>query len=183
MDDITLQIQRVLDGDVDAFGSIVRHYQSRLFAFLGRMGLSQGHCEDIAQDTFVRAMRHLHRFDQRRATFTTWLFTIARNLALSHIEREARRPTSADPELSTLIDPGASPLQMAEHSELLAQLRCCMSTLEPADRTVLALAYDQGFSSREAAAIAQCSDAAFRTRLHRARSKLKNCLEQADAIE
>ncbi len=183
MQDIALQIQRVLEGDIDAFACIVTLYQTRLFHFLGRMGLSQGQCEDVVQDTFIRAMRHLQRFDQGRASFTTWLFTIARNLALNLIEREARRPVAAAVELTALADPAATPVESAEYDELLAQLRRCLSALDVVDRTVLALAYDNGFSSREAAAIAQCSQAAYRTRLHRARAKLRQCLEHANAIE
>ncbi len=183
MDDIALQIQRVLDGDIEAFAYIVRLYQDRLFHFLSRLGLSQSQCEDTAQEAFVRAMRHLHRFDPSRATFTTWLFTIARNLALTHLKREARAPQQSAAPLESLADSGSAPDTLVEFSQLKAQVQQCLASLSAADRTVLALAYDDAFSNREAATIAQCSEAAYRTRLHRARSKLRHCLEQSDAIK
>jgi RNA polymerase sigma-70 factor (ECF subfamily) len=55
------------------------------------MGLSQAEAEEVAQDTFLRAWQHLDRFDASRAAFSTWIYTIARRLALDLLERAEHR--------------------------------------------------------------------------------------------
>jgi len=77
MDDEQL-VQQVLRGESRAFEVLVLRHQRPLFHYLGRMGLDAAETEDLAQEAFLRAYRHLHRFDPRRARFSTWLFTIAR---------------------------------------------------------------------------------------------------------
>jgi signal peptidase I len=76
--DLTDVLQRVLSGDRRAYAEIVARYEKPLFGFFGRMGLPQARAEDIAQETFLRAWMHLGDFDPGRASFTTWLYTIAR---------------------------------------------------------------------------------------------------------
>ena len=78
--DIPHVIKRVRDGDRSAFAELVAHYQRPLFGYLGRMGQSQAAAEDLAQETFLRAWTSLGSYDPARAAFSTWLFTIARNL-------------------------------------------------------------------------------------------------------
>jgi RNA polymerase sigma-70 factor, ECF subfamily len=83
--DLTQLLRASLAGDSTSFGGIVRRYQQPLFGFLGRMGLPQALAEDIAQEAFLRAWRNLANFDTNRAQFSTWLFAIARNLALNEL--------------------------------------------------------------------------------------------------
>ena len=89
--DLTDVLRRVLSGDTQAYAEIVARYERPLFGFLGRMGLPQARAEDVAQETFLRAWQHLGSFDPRRASFTTWLYTIARRLALNEAARTAAR--------------------------------------------------------------------------------------------
>ena len=77
MDELQL-IEQVKQGDTRAFEGLVRRYQRPLFHYLGRMGLTTAETEELAQETFLRAFRHLKAFEPNRARFSTWLFTIAR---------------------------------------------------------------------------------------------------------
>ena len=78
-------------GDRSAYAALIRLYQGPLFGFLGRMGFSQALAEEIAQEAFLRAWQNFHQFDPSRAQFVTWLFAIARNLALTELSSPARR--------------------------------------------------------------------------------------------
>lgn len=66
---------------------LVRHYQRPLFAYLGRMGIRQANAEAIAQETFLRAWKHMDHYEPSKAPISTWLFSIARNLTLNHLKK------------------------------------------------------------------------------------------------
>ena len=72
-----------LGGDPVAFGALVTRYQDSLFGFLGRMGFEQSVCEDLAQEAFLRVWKNRDKYNADKASVSTWLFTIARNLALT----------------------------------------------------------------------------------------------------
>ena len=82
---ITEILRQINAGDSHAFAAVVTHYQRPLFGFMGRMGLSQDLAEEIAQETFLRAWRNLGQYDPRRGQFSTWLYTIAKNLTLNEL--------------------------------------------------------------------------------------------------
>src|SRR5450631_3877590 len=88
--EITEILRKIHAGDRQAFAEVVKSYQRLLFGFLGRMGLSQAQAEDLAQETFVRAWQSLGSYRPELGKFSTWLFTIARNLALTELGRAYR---------------------------------------------------------------------------------------------
>jgi RNA polymerase sigma-70 factor (ECF subfamily) len=171
-------VRRVAAGDASAFGEIVRHYQRPVFGFLGRMGLTQVQAEDVAQETFLRAWRSLGSFDSGRAGFSTWLFTIARNAALNeHARVHTRRETAVqdtDVEIAVCERPG--PVETLEASRRTTWLQAALRRLQPADRTLLALVYTRELQLDAIARIEGCTEAAIKTRLHRARRNLERLL-------
>ena len=84
-------VQRFLDGDDRAFTELVRRYETRLLAFVQRTIGDQARAEDLVQEAFVRVFRHLHRFDQSRK-FSSWIYTIAGNLAKNELRNRSRNP-------------------------------------------------------------------------------------------
>jgi len=170
--DLTDVLQRVLAGDRRAYAEVVSHYERSLFGFLGKMGLSQMQSEDIAQETFLRAWTHLADFDSCRAGFSTWLFTIARRLALNELGRAGSRQEQTLPDHD---QPGESlePSAMLMLTEKQQQLRQALLTLNESDRTTLALACIREMSLADIASIEGSSVGAIKTRLHRARSRLR----------
>ena len=89
--DITAVIERIRAGERSAFAELLHRFQRPLFGFLGRMGLAQGPAEEVAQETFLRAWRSLGDYDPQRGEFSTWLFTLARNLAINELTRASHR--------------------------------------------------------------------------------------------
>jgi RNA polymerase sigma-70 factor, ECF subfamily len=89
MDDEFL-IKQTLAGNSQAFRLVVLRYQRPLFRFLGLLGFRGAPAEDLAQEAFLRAFKALHDFDPGRAAFSSWLFTIAKRLAIGEW-RQAQR--------------------------------------------------------------------------------------------
>ncbi len=84
-------VQRHLASDPQAFGALVDRYQSRLLNFVNRTIGDRERAEDLVQEVFIRVFRHLHRFDQTKK-FSTWIYTIASNLAKNELRNRSRNP-------------------------------------------------------------------------------------------
>ncbi len=166
-------IEKILRGDRRAFAEVVGRFQKPLFGFLGRMGLSQAVSEEIAQETFVRAWVNLGQYDPAIAMFSTWIFTIARNLALNELGKAARRPEISGESLPE------HPCE-AHPAESMNRLQQALLKLDPSDRSILALAYVEGMAQSEIAQMEGCSKGAVKVRIHRAKQKLKAFLEKDD---
>jgi len=183
VDKQTISIQQ---GDKTAFAALVGRFQKPLFSYLGKMTLPQAIAEEIAQETFIRAWQAKATFDPKKASVSTWLFTIARRLALNELDRASRRfevssLTSAvlesDPIVKEYEDhQHLSPQEALQQSELKQALWQALTTLPPHDRSLLALAY---LKDLELAAIAEIEGipvGTVKSRLHRIRQQLKSTL-------
>ena len=171
-------ISETAKGDQRAFGRIVVAHQDRVFAYLGRMGLDSATAEDIAQETFLRVWRHAGKYNPRLGSLTTWILTIARNLALTSLSLPARRaetPVSAE----TLDIASDAPLPDEQQVTLQRQrqLQAALLRLSAADRSLLSSSYIDELDLAAIAGIEGCSVGAAKVRLHRARQRLRQILE------
>ncbi|MBX2839689.1 MAG: sigma-70 family RNA polymerase sigma factor [Gammaproteobacteria bacterium] len=173
------------DSDIQAdnpqhFESLVKRHQSSVFAFLGRMGFSQSQAEDIAQEAFLKAWRALKSYSADRAAFSTWLFTIVRNTALSEIAKNRRRPLRYDTDTVEQVCEETESADAVEQHQLRTRLQHSLNALSVDDRDVLALAYSQELNSTEAASVLGCAPGTYRTRLTRAKQRLRKIWEAND---
>ena len=175
MDDEQL-IQQVLRGETQAFDALVQRHQHALFFYLGRMGLCQAEAEDLAQEAFLRAYRYLHRYDPARARFSTWLFTIARRLAANLKASSRYRLTDSMEALGEPVQSDAPGLEPRLRDRLDRALR----QLPLKFRSPLALAYLGDLSIEDIAAVEACAPGTVKSRIHRAKQRLKR--ELADLI-
>jgi len=177
-------------GDKTAFAALIGRYQKPLFSYLGKMTLPQAIAEEIAQETFIRAWQARETFDLEQSSISTWLFTIARRLALNELDRAARRfevsgTTTTDLGAQETVSEFAhadqsSPQDLLHQAELRQALRQALATLSLHDRSLLALAY---LKELEFAAIAEIEGipvGTVKSRLHRIRQQLKNKLNGED---
>lgn len=174
-------VARVLDGDRQAFAGLVLGFERPLFGFLGRMGLDQAHAEEVAQETFLRAWQHLAEYRAARGAFSTWLFTIARRLAVNELTRASsryERPFDAADDVPACELPGPSDALI--EAEKITRLRAALLALPLPDRSVLALAYVRQLDLEAISRIEHCSSGSVKTRLHRARQRLRQFLEASD---
>ena len=169
-------LRRIAAGEQQAFAELIDLYKRPLFGFLGRMGMAQAQAEDIAQETFLRAWTHLHSFKQERSQFGTWLFTIARNLACDALQASARGREIQDEEIVEQACKQPGPAQTLDRAQQHALLQSALRQLPMADRSALALVYVHELALAGVARIEGASVAAIKTRLHRAREKLRDLL-------
>lgn len=180
--DINDILHKIRTGDRQAFAAVVHQYQRPLFGFLGNMGLSSQQVEELAQETFLRAWNSIGQYNPGLAMFSTWLYTIARNLALNEMGRIANRLETPETE-ETPNHPcdRPQPPEVLERLQRRQILHIALRRLPVADRVVLALAYLQEMDMTEIARIENCTVGAIRTRLHRARGRFSKLLENEDA--
>lgn len=168
-------VQRARHGDMAAFGELVMRHADRLFASLRRFGLDDAEAQEVAQETFLRAWRGLAGFEGR-SSFFTWLYRIGFNEA--H-RRLARRPAAGSVVSSDLhpvgeiADARPGPAARAETAELRAALARALGELPVELRAPVLLRDVEGLSTKQAAAILDLGEAAFKSRLHRGRMALR----------
>ena len=168
-------IARAQAGDVAAFEQLSSAYADRLFMLLLRLLGDRGEAEDVAQEVMLRAWQGIGRFHGRSSYFTC-LYRIAVNEANRALEKRARRPTGipiGERELQLPTSPADDPLRQAEASELRVALGRAIAELPPPLRIAIVLRDVEGLSTQEAAEIAGAGQAAFKSRLHQARLRVR----------
>ena len=168
------RIRAAAGGDTDAFAEIYRQYQHIVYRFACAMTGSEPAAEDITQETFVALFRELHRYDSERASFTTYLYGIVRNLSRERVRRE-RRFLSLDvlgANSARMLDLN-TPNRGLEGAELSVQIKQALRKLPPHYRELIILCDLHGMSYADAGAVTRVSTAAVRSRLHRGRQLLR----------
>jgi len=172
-------VERAAGGDSLAFEELVRRHADRLHAVLRQFGLDESEAQDVAQETFLRAWRALPRFEAR-AQFFTWLYRIGFNEAQ---RRLGRRPTAGTVVSTTqnpvddVADDRPGPATEAQHGELRQALLAAIERLPLDMRAAVVLRDIEGLSTQEAASVLQLKEAAFKSRLHRGRMRVREDVE------
>lgn len=159
--------------NMQEFEARVHQLKAPLFAYLGRLGFDQRVAEDLAQETFLRAWRARAQFNEDKAKYSTWLFRIARNVAIDAMQSRARNLEFANTEHVMNAADLSKASDEAHMSQLQQRLSSALETLSTEDQETIALSGVQQLSNEEAAAIVKCTTATYRTRLSRARARLK----------
>lgn len=163
----------------------MRLHADRVYAVVIRFGAPRGEAEEIVQETFVRVWRAIGRFEGE-SQFFTWLYRIAINETKRHMTRrgaQLERVASDEMALETIGDPAPSPQLHAEHQDLRAALQRAVRALPMDHRIPLVLRDIEGLSTGEAAAVMQLGEAAFKSRLHRARLAVREAMEEYLDVE
>jgi RNA polymerase sigma-70 factor (ECF subfamily) len=167
-------IEAARRGDNAAFDELVSRHMKRAFALAHRLLGHREDAEDLVQDAFVAAIQNIDRFDTRRA-FGPWMMRIVFNRAMNLRKSRARRQTEEIPE--TTAGSGASPLELAERSELAALLETALAKLPERRRWIVEMFEVDGFSGPEIAEILEMPEGTVRWELHQARATLRAVLE------
>ncbi|MGH7768595.1 MAG: RNA polymerase sigma factor [Candidatus Binatia bacterium] len=175
-------IARVVKGEAAAFEKIMRRYNQRVFRAARSVLRNDAEAEDVVQETFVRAYKHLGEFEER-SSLATWLTRIAVNEALSRVRRSrlfgALDSDKDQPEKESSVkstQPG--PEEQASSRELRSVLIAAIDSLPEEMRTVFVLREVEGLSTLDASEALQLSPEAVRVRLHRARLALRSHVEK-----
>lgn len=167
MDEAAL-VRAARNGDREAFMQLVRLHQAGVRAFAHGLLGDRVLAEDIAQEAFLRAWRGLGKL-RGDAAFATWLYTIARRVALDEVRRPAVRTVPVD-EVADLAD------RSAGDPVLRGDLERALRALEPAQREAFLLVAVLGLSYQEVGAMAGCPAGTVASRVFRARTRLATAL-------
>lgn len=170
-------VARVRTGDVASFEHLMRRHNSRVYRTVRAVLRDDGEAEDVMQDAFVRAYEHLNEFEGR-ARFSTWLTRIALHEALARVRRRKRLvPLEAHEEESVMATgPEVGPEQRLSDVEMRSVLEAAVAKLPEDFRTVFVLRAVEGMSGVETAECLGISEETVKTRLHRARGRLRRVL-------
>lgn len=177
--DLMLRVKR---GDREAFDTLMRHWQQPVINFVYRTLPDADEAEDLAQAVFVQLWKTAARYEPS-ARFSTFLFTIARNLCLNELRRRARHP--ADSLDEPRADDESHPFRQiedrrevaaddaAQRAELVGKVQAALDDLPEKQRTALVLCREGELSYEEIAVVLGTSLQATKSLIHRARETLK----------
>ena len=175
-------MMKVKQGDSQAFAELVGKYQQPVMNLVYRMLRDATEAEDVAQNVFVQVHRSAHRY-QVAAKFSTWLFTIARNLCLNELRRRSRHPTESidtphpeqeDHPLHQFEDQRTtSPPDTLLHGELQEKIEQALAELPENQRVAILLCRQDDLSYEEIADVLGCSLSATKSLIHRGRETLR----------
>ena len=162
-------------GDQEAFGQVVKQYAGRAIGAASLLLGSREDALDASQEAFVRAWRHISRFDVQRA-FYPWYGTILRNVCVSRLRRRARRRTVVLPDNPADPSDESNPVLLAERNERRDLLWRAIQALSAPHREIIVLNHFQGLSYKEIAATLTIPIGTVMSRLHNARQALRKKL-------
>lgn len=178
-------VRACLDGDSRAFTELVLRYQTRLLNFIYRSIGDRERAEDLVQEAFIRVYRHLHRFDQSKK-FSTWIYTIASNLAKNELRNRSRNPLVLFQTMKKNWEADHRPLQFEDvHSRpddlfrkrhLRELVEETVAQLPEHHRAVFVLRELEGKSYEEIADITGCNLGTVKSRLNRARNSFASII-------
>jgi RNA polymerase sigma-70 factor (ECF subfamily) len=172
-------VKAFLEGESRAFDELVERYQTRLLNFIYRTTGDRERAEDLVQEVFVRVYRHIHRFD-RSKKFSTWIYTIASNLAKNELRNRSRSPLVLfqtirrnwqDEDRPLQFEAvGSRPDDLFRKRHLRQLVEESVQKLPPHHREVFVLRELEGKSYEEIAEITSCNLGTVKSRLNRARN-------------
>ncbi len=172
-------------GDMEAFDELVRAFQVKIYNLALRMLNNEADASDLTQEIFIRMYRSIAGF-QWKSGFSTWLFALAVNTCRSGIRKigrvSAMEVGRLDQEIPTEdgavrhdpVDSGDHPDRIMERKELALKVKEIISRLDDEFRTVVILRDIEGMAYEEMAQVLECSVGTVKSRLARARMKLKD---------
>ncbi len=183
MDEIAL-IQAARDGDLDSFNRLVLAYQDLVYNQAYRMIGEEESADDATQNTFISAYNHIKSF--RGGSFKAWLLRIVTNACYDELRRRKRRPTiplepmDEDGEevesAKWMVDPIDQPEEQVQQAELQQAIQHCLDNLPSDFRSTVIMVDVQGMDYFEAAAAIGKPIGTIKSRLARARLRLRDCL-------
>jgi RNA polymerase sigma-70 factor (ECF subfamily) len=183
--DVRVMLQVRAD-EPGAFEELVARYQHRLVAIMHHLVGNAEEAEDLAQEVFLRVYRARHKY-RPRSKFSTWLFTIANNLALNSLRARQRKPSvplntrdsgplGARPQEQLVLDDGTGPVQRVQKDELAQRIREALDSLNERQRMAVVLNKFEDMGYAEIAEVMEMSAKAVKSLLSRARMNLREAL-------
>ncbi len=177
-------VERVQKGDKRAFDLLVKKYQHKIIALIGRYVQDPHEMQDVAQEAFIKAYRALDNF-RAESAFYTWMYRIAINTAKNHLVSRGRRPPGSDVEVeeaeifypSAQMRDNASPDANLQRDELEATIYRAIDQLPEDLKAAISLREFDGMSYEDIAEVMQCPVGTVRSRIFRAREAIDKAIQ------
>jgi RNA polymerase sigma-70 factor (ECF subfamily) len=177
-------IDKAKQGDVNAYNTLVLHYQEAIYNYAYYVCSDPDMAADATQNAFISAYKKLHQF--RGGSFKAWLMRIVRNKCLDMLRKRQRHPNPSLDEMTEefesmpiLADDSAGPESQHEQSELMVAVENCLQALPEEQRTTVVLRDVEGFDYEEIGRILAVSLGTVKSRINRARRRLQACLQDS----
>lgn len=181
IDEETL-IARAQKGNIGAYNRLVLHYQDMVYNVAYRIMKDPASADDATQEAFISAYKAIRQF--RGGNFKSWLLRIVTNSCYDELRRRKRRPQSSLDEIteeiespSFMADNSDTPEEMRQRVELVDAVKRCLDELPDEQRVAAVLCDVEGHEYQEIAEIMSISLGTVKSRISRARSKLRECLQ------
>lgn len=181
-------IKQAQNGDVHAYNTLVLHHQDMVYNLAYRIMGEPGAAADATQEAFISAYNSLKRF--RGGSFKSWLLRIVTNACYDELRYRKRRPQSSldeiteENESSALLhsEKSPNPEDHQQKTELVQAIENCLDDLPEDQRTATVLCDVEGYDYSEIAEIMSTSLGTVKSRISRARTKLRDCLQSAGEL-
>lgn len=175
-------LERIREGDDQALSEVIQRYQSQIYRFGMKMCRNHEDAEDVLQETLLAAARTIKGF-RGASSMSTWFYSIARSFCIKKRRKskfapahEASLEQDVARDVRALEDPGRTPEEHAQASQLEQALQGAIESLDPKYREILILRDVEGLTAPEVSEVTGLSIAAVKSRLHRARAQLRDTL-------
>jgi RNA polymerase sigma factor (sigma-70 family) len=180
-DDILYYIDEVLAGNVNAFSYIVDRHKNKVYNLAFRICCNREEAEEIAQDSFMKTYRALGSF-KRKSSFSTWLYRIVYNTAISYVRLKKREVLSLEDfpaDATDFIGTGTSD-EEAENEYRKSLISFAFQKISEEDRSLITLHYYEEMSIEELSDVTGISKSNVKVKLFRARQKMLQIFENAE---
>lgn len=173
-------IQRILNGETTLYEYFLNAYGQQVFTLIVRIVISQEDAEELTQDTFIKAFQHLSSF-KGNSSFSTWIYSIAYNTAISHA-RKKKFDTFAmdDALLANISDQQVDEALNEEGEEQILKLNRAIGQLYSDERALITLFYHEEKPLTEVALILGLTESNAKVKLHRIRKKIYVLMKQEE---
>ncbi len=163
----------VSNGNLDMMSILFDRYHVRIYNFLLKMTRDQDVSQDITQEVFYKALKY--RTSYKKGKFSSWIYTIARNVFSDHYQKKKNKDQRLDDIHYKTVDKQTNTV---DDEEIKEQLHLALMKLSHSDRELIIMNRYQGIKYREIAEIMDSTEGAVKTKVHRAIHKLKECYLQ-----
>ncbi|OEH85935.1 RNA polymerase subunit sigma-24 [Desulfuribacillus stibiiarsenatis] len=175
-------IQLIIEGKHEYYAELIQRHEQKVLIFIHYMlknNAMEGLAEDLCQETFFKAYKSLYSFRDKEATFSTWLYTIARNTVLSELRKSKKNGQYLE---DTNYEPKTELEEQPEYklikNERIQLVREAINTLPDNQRQALILREYEQLDYKQISEMMNCSISAVKSLIFRGRSAIKNRLEQ-----
>ncbi len=163
--------------DRDAFAHLYAHFAPRVKGYLMRLNLSEEMAEEVSQEAMVKVWRKAHLFDPAKASASTWIYTIARNLRIDHARRQKVRDFDPDA-VTVLMEDPETPDAALSGEQRAEAVRAAVAQLPPNQAEIVRMAFFEGLTHQVIAAELDLPLGTVKSRIRLAFGRMKDMLEE-----